>query len=171
MADETTPRVAQVEAWPDEWDTVPADRGKGVFRIDVEGGWYHDGLAITQPRLVQVFAANVTRDGDGTLVLRWGPYDHPLAVADTPDVIQRAGPPRADGRFPARLVDRRECQLDVATLAVGARHVMYARAPDGEWVRFSRPAYYQMAAHITATDDGFAVVVGDHRWRIGRRDG
>ncbi len=171
MPDRTDPIVTQRDGWPAEWDIVPADRGAGVFRVDANGHWYHDGVRITHPGLVRLFAASVVRADDGELVLRWGPHDHPLTVADTAAVIHSVAQPEAEtGLFTAGLVDGRTIHLDTATVWVGARHVLYARLPNGEPVRFSRIAYYQMATWIVNHDGGFAIVSGDRLWALAEHD-
>lgn len=168
MPESSEPIVALCDGWPAEWEVVPADRGANVFRIDRDGHWYHEGVRITHPGLVRAFAGHVVRRPEnGALVLRWGPHDHPLTVADTAVVlhhVQRPDP--ATGQFRAQLVDGRVMFLDAGRLRVGARNVLYGTLPDGEPARFSRAAYYQMAAWIVEVRGGFAVAVGERQWRL-----
>lgn len=166
----TDTRVVQVENSPSDWHVVPADFGSGVFRIDVDGKWYHDGIAIDRPELVRLFAQGVARNAAGDFVLRWGHNDHRLLVADTPVVIRSVGVPTATGQCHGELVDGRSVQLDASALAVGANNVLYARMPDGEWARFGRTAYYQMAQWIVDTPKGFCVTNGKHTWPIGQKE-
>lgn len=162
--------MTQPDGRPEDWEFVPADRGSGAFRIDVEGQWYHDGVRIVVPSIVRLLADHVIQGEDGTFILRWGPHEHPLAVADTPAVLRGVDrPDPITGQFCGRLVDGRTLSFEAARVWIGEQHVLYTALPNGEPVRFSRPAYYQLAAWIVEQDGGFAIAVGKRVWPIAER--
>jgi len=149
---------------------VPEDFGSQRFRIDKDGRWYHDGVAIERVELVRMLAPHVRQEPDGEFMLHWGPTVQPISVADTPAVIRSVCAPDAQsGTCEVTLVDGRTVSIGLADIRTGTDNTLYARMPDGADVRFGRNAYYQFAAHIEAADDGFVVVAGRRRWPIGCR--
>ncbi|MFZ2448132.1 MAG: hypothetical protein WAW37_17380 [Syntrophobacteraceae bacterium] len=130
----------------------------GIF-IDAEGEWYHGENRITRPEILELLYEKLDLAPGGEYVLADPKGKCLLDVADTPFVVSR--------------VDRESCGaagerivlglkhiaqpevLDPRTLCVGQDCVLYCRIRDGRFpARFSRPAYYQIAAFIEESPEG-----------------
>jgi hypothetical protein len=133
--------------------------------IDRDGNFRHDGAEITHPGTIALFHRSLEKTADGYR-LRVGRESCPVVVEDAPLVV------RSIEATPAAvhllLSDGATEALDPATLRQGPDHVLYCAARGGEFpARFSRAAYYALAALLVPEDDGgFALVVGDRSYHI-----
>ena len=125
-----------------------------AIRFGRDGHWYADGQVIANPRIADLFAQHVQRRPDGGYMLRIADEQAPITVEDTPYVVTGAEI-APDGGAWIELNDRSRERLDPQTLQVGADDVLYCRVKGGqEPARFLRPAYYQIAQHISAAEPG-----------------
>ena len=131
------------------------------IRFARDGCWYADGERITNSRIADLFSRHVQRGGDGRYVIRMGDEQAVIEVEDTPFVVV-ASAVDAAGEIVVELNDHTSERIDPATLVVGQDQVLYCRVKGGtERARFLRPAYYQLARHITEAEPGrFVVRVG-----------
>jgi hypothetical protein len=140
----------------------------GRITFGKDGRWYCDGEPIPNQAICRLYARAMTVDADGTARLELGEDRARVDVEDTPwVVVQVDGDPRHG--FALLLNDGTREPLDPTTLAVGADHVLYARAKPGRHrVRFLRPAYYELMRHAEPDADGHPTLrVGDRRVAIG----
>jgi hypothetical protein len=125
-----------------------------MIYVDKEGTWFHKGAPIIHRELLLFFYQSLSLDDKGRYLLRLRDQVCALEVEDTPFVILRAEFVAADSekeeeRFMLRLIDDTREVLDPQTLSVGAGHVLYCKIRGGRFTaRFSRPSYYQIAAHV-----------------------
>jgi hypothetical protein len=151
--------------------TLPAP-GTGVFRIDREGAWRHDGVEVTHPGVLRNLYANLRADGEGHH-LQAGPLRVPVHVDDAPFVVVRAETGAAPGTIEIHLSDGSRETLDASTLALDPRGVPYCRVKGGGFrARLSIAAWLQLAARIEADpmSDAPALLLGDRRIPLRRTD-
>lgn len=123
------------------------------IRFGRDGQWYADGQLITNPRIAALFSRHIVRAEGGGYELRIADERAPITVDDTPYVVVGADSD-ADAVW-IELNDGTREPLDPHTLHVGADDVLYCRVKQGsERARFLRPAYYQVAPHISTAADG-----------------
>ncbi|MGD9764651.1 MAG: hypothetical protein AB7V27_13130 [Candidatus Binatia bacterium] len=140
-----------------------------TIRFGCDGRWYADDQPITNQRIAELFSRHVHRAPNGTYLLRIADEQAPIIVDDTPYVVVATS---ADdtGALWIDLNDGTRERLDARTVAVGEHDVLYCRVKEGtEAARFLRPAYYQLAQHITRDGDGFIIHLGQDHYPIGRR--
>ena len=135
------------------------------IRFGRDGRWYADGQVIANSRIADLFAQHVCRRPGGGYMLRIADEQAPIVVDDTPYVVTGAEVGH-DGAVWLELNDRSRERLDPSTLQVGDDDVLYCRVKqNGERARFLRPAYYQIAPHISSTESGsfvFRLPHGDY---------
>ena len=118
-----------------------------------DGRWYADGEPIVNRRIADLFSRHLQRQPDGTYVIRMADEWAPVEIEDTAYVVRSAAVTE-DGVV-LELNDLTTELLDPATLEVGDAEVLYCRVKGGtERVRFLRPAYYQLAAHLQEPQPG-----------------
>ncbi len=129
--------------------------------LDRDGRWLEGGEEITHERTVEALTRGLTKDESGDFVVVLGRERRKVVVEDAPFVVQRveAGDGAANGPLTLLLGGGIREPLDPATLSIGAGHVMYARARGGLRARFSRAAYYQLAAFVSEDVAGHFVLV------------
>ena len=138
--------------------------GKISFRHD--GRWYSDDEPINNRRIAKLFSQCLTQTEDGRWLLRMADERAFVEVEDTPYVVTAVEGDPATG-FTLRLNDDSEEALEPATLAVGARNVLYARVKGGRFrARFLRPAYYQLAPAIDERGGRFWLVADGRTFEI-----
>lgn len=146
--------------------------GAEIF-IDENGDWYHRGIRIFRPEILELLYEKLELLSTGEYVLRTDGEVCPVRVADTPFVVYRVDLDKA-GQGEERLalsirnIDRVEF-LDPGTLRIGEDNVLYCRICDGRFpARFSRPAYYQLAGFIQEEreGDGFCVCLNGKEYLI-----
>jgi len=140
------------------------------IRFGRDGQWYADDEPIINQRIADLFARHIQRSADGGYILRLGDEQAPVEVEDTPFVVVGVTV-GADGGLIAELNDHTSEPLELSTLEIGSSEVPYCRVKNGsERARFLRPAYYQLARHITEVEPGrFEIRTGTATHRIGTR--
>jgi len=137
----------------------------GEIRLDNEGRWFHEGVEITHKLTAELFSQSVKKHPDGGYCLEVGVERARIVVDDTPYMVGRVTV--EGGVATARLNDKSEEDLDLASLRVGEDNVLYCRVKNGEFpARLLRPAYYQLMKYLEETDDGYAVRIGEKLWPI-----
>lgn len=136
----------------------PSDLPPCLIFIDKEGRWYHEGAEMIHREFIRVFYQNMELDGRGRYVITWQGNRCYVDVEDTAFVIWRAERKIAAGSGEEERIvlnlsdDTQEC-LAPETLWVGRDNVLYCKVKaHGFPARFNRPAYYQLARHITEED-------------------
>jgi hypothetical protein len=120
----------------------------GVFRIDREGVWRHEGVEVTHPGVLRNLYANLRADGD-THYLQVGPRRVPVDVDDSPFVVIRAETRPDQEGVGLHLNDGSYEPLDLGTLILDRRGVPYCRVKDGRFrARFSVSAWLQLAGQV-----------------------
>jgi hypothetical protein len=124
------------------------------MRIDREGRWYHKGAEMIHRDFIHLFYEHLEMEESGRYLIRLGDECCYVEVEDTPFVVlsvthQNPGKGEKEA-FRLFLSDDSLEKLRPDTLAVGEGHVLYCRVKDRSFpARFARPAYYQLAEHIT----------------------
>lgn len=154
---------------------IPADPmlPSGIT-VDREGDWYYQEDKIIREDILELFLSNLRLTPGGTFVIDWRGQHCSLQVADTPFIVSRVDRIRSQGTKHEEIqvllkhLPRPEV-LDPSTLQVGAGNVPYCSIRNGQFrARFSRPAYYQLAAWIQADPDtdGFYLELNECRYPI-----
>jgi len=127
--------------------------------VDLEGDWYYQEDKIIREDILELFLSNLCLTSGGTFVIVWRGQRCVLGVSDTPFVVSRVD------RISSEETKLEEIQillkhlphpeiLDPSTLRVGKDNVPYCSVRKGQFqARFSRPAYYQLAAWIENDPD------------------
>ncbi len=142
-----------------------------MIHIDKEGRWYHEGVEIIRRDYIQDFFRNMTLDAQGHYVITWQGRRCYVDVADTAHVIWnvvfQAGPGSGNDGFTLSVSDDSKEDLAPETLHVGKDHVLYCRIRNATFpARFSRAAYYTLAAHIEEKDGVFYLPVNGKKYEI-----
>jgi hypothetical protein len=133
-----------------ESDAAPAPDASlsGVFRIDSEGVWRHEGVEVTHPGVLRNLYANLRVEGEAHH-LQVGSRRIPVEVDDAPFVVVRAEVGRDPTSLTLHLSDGSREPLDPRTLSMGSRGIPYCRVEEGRFrARFSVAAWLQLARHI-----------------------
>jgi hypothetical protein len=129
-------------------EAVPDANRSGVFRIDREGAWRHEGVEVSHPGVLRNLYANLRADGE-THYLQVGPRRVPVEVDDAPFVVVRAEAGPDPTRLTLYLSDGSLEPLDPGTLSVCLHGIPYCRVKKGRFrARFSVAAWLQLAGHI-----------------------
>ena len=144
----------------------------GVFRIDRDGGWRHEGVEVTHPRVLENLYANLRADGEH-YHLQVGPLRIPVQVEDAPFVVVRAETrPDAD-TVAVYLTDGSHEPLETPTLVLDGRGIPYCRVKGGRFrARFSVSAWLQLAERVEV-DPGSGqptLILGERRIPLRRSD-
>ena len=131
--------------------------------IDKEGQWFYRGAEMQRREIVRLFYNHISMDDSGRYVLEWAGERCLLEVEDTAYVVTRVA---ADAEFNLTLSDDRTETLAPETLYVGEENVLYCLVRGGFPARFTRPAYYQLAAHVEEKDGAYFLPAGGKRYRI-----
>ena len=119
----------------------------GIF-IDKDGKWYHHGIEMVRKDIVGLFFQHLRLCPDGTYVIELNGQRCRLDVADTAFVVLRVDRMEEGPSFSLLLNDGTSERL-IPPLKAGGDGVLYCRVKNGAFpARFSRPAYYQIAAHM-----------------------
>jgi hypothetical protein len=144
----------------------------GVFRIDRDGTWYHEGIEVTHPGVLRNLYANLRAEGEA-YHLQAGPLRVPVQVDDAPFVVvrvERSGDPVA---ATAHLSDGTREPLELGTLTLTARDVPYCRVKNGRFrARLSVAAWLQIAPGVELDPDTGepTLVVGERRFGLRQHD-
>jgi len=127
----------------------PGDPGlSGVFRIDRDGVWRHEGVEVTHPGVLRNLFANLRAEGE-SYHLQTGPWRTPVQVDDTPFVVVRVDIGTHPGGIEAHLSDQSHEPLDVGSLVLDRRGIPYCRVKGGQFrARLSVAAWLQLAQNV-----------------------
>jgi hypothetical protein len=138
------------------------------LRLDRAGTFWHEGSAVTHPRLRQALLRWLDVAPDGRDIVRLD--DKRFAYVEIEDAHLRARSARWDGaRCLVLWDDDREAELDYPSLHQAADHALYVRVSDRLRGRIAGPAYHAVAEHIIEAPDlptGFALEAAGQRWPI-----
>jgi uncharacterized protein len=128
---------------------------ESTYRIDRDGGLWHDGERVTHPGLARALASWVDVDeATGRYVLRNAINWCYVAVDDAPLVVTSAGP-APDGGLVLALSDGTTAPLDPATLRVDEDDGVYCAVRDGRIpARFLRQAAFAVLDRVHPAPDG-----------------
>ncbi|MDH3239233.1 MAG: DUF1285 domain-containing protein [Alphaproteobacteria bacterium] len=123
----------------------------GVFRIDRDGVWYHEGAPVGRSDMVKLFASVLRRDENGDHWLQTPMEKVPVKVEDAPFIAVElaTGGSGRERRLRLRtnigewLTVGNDHPLTVRRTKAGPRP--YVALADGLEARLSRPVYYQLA--------------------------
>ncbi len=123
------------------------DLPRCLIRIDKEGRWFHEGREMIHRGFIRLFYEHMELDEQGRTVIRWQGQRCVVDVEDTAFVVRRADV--EPDRVRVLLSDDTLETLRLDTLHVGEGYVLYGRVKEERFpARFTRPAYYQLAAHV-----------------------
>ena len=136
------------------------------LRLDRAGTFWHEGTAVTHPRLRQALLRWLDiRPEDGRDIVRLD--ERRYAYVDIDDAHLRARSARWDGdRCFVLWDDDHDEELAYATLRQAADHARYVTARGKLRGRIAGPAYHAVAERIVETADGFALEAAGTRWPI-----
>ena len=134
------------------------------LRLDRAGTFWHDGAAVTHPRLRQALLRWLdVRDGRDIVRLD----DTRYAYVDVEDAHLRALSARwDDDRCIVLWDDDQDEELDYASLHQAADHAFYARARGALRGRIAGIAHHAIAERIVEHDGGFALPARGTLWSI-----
>ena len=132
------------------------------LRIDVDGDWFDDDVAITHAGILANLRSLLKRDAEGYFIQTR--VRIPVEVEDVPLVVTRIE--RLGETLHAFLSDGTEADVDPATLRVGPDDVPYCSVRNGAFeARLSRAAAFQLLA-LADYDEG----TGRGALRLGGRE-
>lgn len=134
------------------------------LRLDRTGTFWHEGAAVTHPRLRQALLRWLDVRDDGRDIIRLD--DKRYAYVEVEDAHLRARSAHWDGdRCLVLWDDDQERELDYASLRQAEDHAFYARIGKLRG-RIAGPAYHAIAERVVETPDGFALAAAGARWPI-----
>ncbi|HOK06265.1 MAG TPA: DUF1285 domain-containing protein [Syntrophales bacterium] len=125
------------------------------IRIDKDGVWYYRGAEMHRREIVNFFYDHLKMDPQGRYLIELPEDRCYIQVEDTAYVVHRVmdGQGGEKGRLRILLSDGSVEPLDPKTLEMNEKNVLYCRVRNGAFpARFSRPAYYQLADHLSYDD-------------------
>ena len=141
------------------------------LRLDRSGTFWHEGTAVTHPRLRQALLRWLDVRGDGRDIVKLD--DKRYAYVEIEDAHLRARSARWDGdRCIVLWDDDRETELDYSSLRQAADHALYVHIGRLRG-RIAGPAYHAITERIVETpgaaggEPGFALHAAGRSWRIG----
>jgi hypothetical protein len=138
------------------------------LRLDRTGTFWHEGTAVTHPRLRQALLRWLDVRDDGRDIVRLD--DKRYAYVEIEDAHLRARSAHWDGdRCRVLWDDDRETELSYGSLRQAPDHALYATVHDRLRGRIAGPAYHAVAERIVETPragDGFALEATGRRWPI-----
>jgi hypothetical protein len=168
-----SPTTASPQTPPFSPEVLERMRAIGL-RLDRAGTFWHEGAAVTHPRLRQALLRWLDVRDDGRDIVRLD--DKRYAYVEIEDAHLRARSARWDGdRCFVLWDDDQESELDYRSLRQAPDHALYARARDRLRGRIAGPAYHAIAERIVeAAGDGgdgadsgaFALEAAGRRWPI-----
>lgn len=134
------------------------------LRLDRSGTFWHDGAAVTHPRLRQALLRWLDVRDDGRDIIRLD--ERRYAYVEIEDAHLRARAARWAGEHCTVLWDdEREAELEYGSLRQAADHALYARVGKLRG-RIAGPAYHAVAERIVELGGGFALDAAGQRWPI-----
>lgn len=137
--------------------------------IDKDGRWFQNGAEIIHPEIYKYFNALLEKTADGGYQIRRDNEFCGVEVEDAPFVVQTIGEVE-NGKIYMHLNDGSDERLKPEWFWIGKDNVPYCLIKKGSFhARFSRPAYYALARHIVADEDGqnFFLYIDGQRAPIG----
>jgi hypothetical protein len=135
------------------------------LRLDRSGTFWHEGTAVTHPRLRQALLRWLDVRDDGRDIVRLD--DRRYAYVDIDDAHLRARGAHWNGdRCLVHWDDDTEAELDYGSLDQAADHALYARVRGRLRGRIAGPAYHAIAERIVEVPGGFALDAAGQRWPI-----
>lgn len=132
--------------------------------IDKEGQWFYQDAEMQRREIVLFFYDHLSMDAGGRYILEWSGERCVMEVEDTAYVVRRVA---AEDGFILTLSDDSTERLAPETLAVGKGDVLYCRVKRGAFpARFTRAAYYQLAAHVEEKDGTYILDVNGRPYEI-----
>lgn len=129
--------------------------------IDKEGRWFQNGAEIIHPQIYLTFCRALEKTPDGRYQIRIGNEICRVEVEDTPFVVRRILEGE-DGRLNMLLNDESIEPFHPRRFWIGDDNVPYAEVKQSRYhARLLRPAYYELAKHITMDEDGNAFFLVD----------
>lgn len=140
------------------------------LRLDRAGTFWHQGAAVTHPRLRQALLRWLDVRDDGRDVVRLD--EQRYAYVEIADAHLRARSARWEGdRCRVLWDDDQEEELDYGSLRQAPDHALYARARGRLTGRIAGPAYHAIAERIAEADapaggPAFELAAAGRRWPI-----
>ena len=135
------------------------------LRLDRAGTFWHEGTAVSHPRLRQALLRWLDVLDDGRNIVRLD--EKRYAYVDIEDAHLRARSARWDGDHCIVLWDdEQEEELAYGTLAQAKDHAFYATVRGKLKGRIAGPAYHQIVEHVVEAPDGFVLEAAGKRWPI-----
>ena len=135
------------------------------LRLDRAGVFWHEGTAVTHPRLRQALLRWLDVRDDGRDIVRLD--ERRYAYVDVDDAHLRALGARWEGdRCLVTWDDDTQAELDYGSLHQAADHALYAHARGVLRGRIAGPAYHAIAERIVEVPGGFALEAAGQRWPI-----
>jgi uncharacterized protein len=145
--------------FPASFDRSPERLLSSGIYVDQEGDWHYQDDKITREDILELFLTNLNLSAGGTFVIHWMGQHCTLKVADTPFIVSRVDRIQLDDEKRDEMVICLKHLpdpevLDLSTLKIGEGNIPYCSVRNGQFrARFSRPAYYQLAAWIEQDPD------------------
>jgi len=131
--------------------------------IDKEGHWFQNGAEIIHRQVYLTFCRALEKTAEGDYRIRIGQEVCRVEVEDAPFVVRRILDGE-DGKLNMLLNDETVEPFRPEEFWIGNDNVPYAKVKESRFhARLSRPAYYELAKHITLDDDENAFFVADGR--------
>lgn len=147
---------------------IPCD-----IRIDKDGAWYYQGADMFRKDIWQELYRHLRRDEAGRYLVELGEERAYVEVEDTPFVVKSASFLVTDGKgediIYLDMPDGSREILEPSSLRVGNGNILYGTlAGLGIEARFSRAAYYQIAAHIEYDNgqNSYFISLNNHHYYI-----
>ena len=135
------------------------------LRLDRAGTFWHEGTAVSHPRLRQALLRWLDVRDDGRDIVRLD--DKRYAYVEIEDAHLRAKSARWDGeRCIVLWDDDQEEEIDYGSLRQAEDNAFYARVRGRLRGRIAGPAHHAIAERIVETDGGFALAASGAQWPI-----
>lgn len=135
------------------------------LELDRAGTFWHQGAAVSHPRLRQALLRWLDVLPDGRDIVRLD--DKRYGYVTVADAHLRALSARWDGdRAFVLWDDDQETELDYAHLRQAPDHALYTTARGPLRGRIAGPAYHALAERIVETPTGFALEASGKQWPI-----
>jgi hypothetical protein len=135
------------------------------LRLDRAGVLWHQGTAVSHPRLRQALLRWLDVRDDGRNIIRLD--EKRYAYVEVEDAHLRAKSARWDGdRCMVLWDDDQEEELDYGSLGQAEDHAFYAKVRNRLKGRIAGPAYHQVAEHVVEDGGGFALQATGTKWPI-----
>jgi hypothetical protein len=135
------------------------------LRLDRAGVLWHQGTAVSHPRLRQALLRWLDVRDDGRNIIRLD--EKRYAYVEVEDAHLRAKSAHWDGeRCIVLWDDDQEAELDYGSLSQAEDHAFYAMVRGRLKGRIAGAAYHAIAERVVETDHGFALAAAGRSWPI-----